>query len=91
MTEKLGGACTTHYTQACQKYGSKGTKHEKPQRGKIIAAGQGKSNENGVIKKLNVKKGDEVFYKKWGGTELKIENKNYLLMKEEDIIALIQE
>ena len=64
---------------------------EKPQRGKIIAAGQGKSNENGVVKKLNVKKGDEVFYKKWGGTELKIDNKNYLLMKEEDIMALIQE
>jgi len=63
---------------------------EKPQRGVIVAAGAGKANENGVVKKLAVQKGDEVFYKKWGGNEIKIENKNYLLMREEDIIALIQ-
>lgn len=63
---------------------------EKPQRGLIIAAGEGRTNENGIVKKMSVKKGDEVYYKKWGGTEIKIENKNYLLMKEEDLIALIQ-
>jgi chaperonin GroES len=64
---------------------------EKPQKGKILALGQGKSNDKGEIKKLVVKKGEVVMYKKWGGTEIKIDNKNLLLMKEEDLIAVITE
>lgn len=64
---------------------------EKPQKGKILAVGQGKSNDKGEIKKLVVKKGEVVMYKKWGGTEIKIDNKNLLLMKEEDLIAVITE
>lgn len=63
---------------------------EKPQRGIIKSAGEGRTNDNGIVKKMSVKVGDEVFYKKWGGNEVKIENKNYLLMREEDIIAIIQ-
>jgi chaperonin GroES len=64
---------------------------EKPQKGRILATGQGKSNDRGEIKQLVVKKGEVVMYKKWGGTELKIDNKNLLLMREEDLIAVINE
>ncbi len=64
---------------------------EKPQKGKILAVGQGKSNDKGEIKPLIVKKGEVVMYKKWGGTEIKIDNKNLLLMREEDLIAVINE
>lgn len=64
---------------------------EKPQKGKILATGPGKSNDKNEIKKLSVKTGDIVMYKKWGGTEIKIENKNLLLMREEDLIAVIND
>jgi len=64
---------------------------EKPQRGKIVAAGNGKAKDNGEIKKLVVKVGDLVLYKKWGGTELKVEGKDLLMMREDDIIAVIKE
>ena len=64
---------------------------EKPQKGKILAVGQGKSNDKGEIKPLIVKKGEVVMYKKWGGTEIKLDNKNLLLMREEDLIAVINE
>jgi chaperonin GroES len=64
---------------------------EKPQRGIILATGPGKSSENGMVKPLSVKTGEKVMYKKWGGTEVKVENKNLLLMREEDIIAVIKE
>jgi chaperonin GroES len=64
---------------------------EKPQRGKIVAAGAGKAKDNGEIKKLVVKVGDLVLYKKWGGTELKVDGKDLLMMREDDIIAVIKE
>jgi chaperonin GroES len=64
---------------------------EKPQRGKIVAAGTGKTKDNGEVKKLAVKVGDLVLYKKWGGTELKVEGKDLLMMREDDIIAVIKE
>lgn len=64
---------------------------EKPQKGKIVAAGPGKSKDNGEIKKISVKVGDLVMYKKWGGTELKIEGKDLLMMREDDLIAVIIE
>jgi chaperonin GroES len=64
---------------------------EKPQRGTIVAAGAGKAKDNGEIRKLVVKVGDLVLYKKWGGTELKIEGKDLLMMREDDIIAVINE
>jgi len=64
---------------------------EKPQKGRIVAAGNGKTKDNGEIKKLVVKVGDLVLYKKWGGTELKVEGKDLLMMREDDIIAVIKE
>lgn len=67
------------------------TAKEKPQKGLVISVGPGKSNDKGEMKPLTIKKGDKVMYKKWGGTEIKIENKNFLLMREEDLIAVITE
>jgi chaperonin GroES len=67
------------------------TAKEKPQKGKILATGEGKIDSQGNKRNLLVKVGDMVLYKKWGGTELKIENKNLLMLKEEDIIAVINE
>jgi chaperonin GroES len=65
------------------------TAKEKPQKGMVMAIGLGKTNDKGETKPLTIKVGDKVMYKKWGGTEIKIENKNLLLMREEDLIAVI--
>lgn len=66
------------------------TVKEKPQEGKIISVGPGRTDEKGNLVKMSVKAGDVVMYKKWGGTDIKIEGKDYLLVKEEDVIALIE-
>jgi len=66
------------------------TAKEKPQEGKIIAAGPGKKDETGNRIAMEVSVGDIVMYKKWGGTEIKIEGKEYLLVKEEDILAIVE-
>lgn len=63
---------------------------EKPQEGKVIAVGFGRKDDEGKVIKMDVKVGDTVMYKKWGGNEIKIENKEYLLVKEEDILAIIE-
>ncbi len=62
---------------------------EKPQEGKVIAVGPGKTDENGNLKPLTVKVNDIVMYKKWGGTEVKVEGKDHLLVKEEDLLAIV--
>ncbi len=66
------------------------TAKEKPQKGEVIEVGPGKF-ENGNLIKPGVKKGDVVIFKKWGGEELTIEGKDYKLVKEEDILAVIEE
>lgn len=66
------------------------TAKEKPQEGKVIATGNGKTNTDGKIVPLTVKVGDVVMFKKWGGTEVKVEGIEYLLVREEDILALVQ-
>lgn len=66
------------------------TAKEKPQEGKVIAVGPGKKDEEGEYIEMSVKKGDVIMYKKWGGTEVKIEGKDYLLVREEDVIALVE-
>lgn len=63
---------------------------EKPQKGKVVEVGPGKF-ENGNLIKPGVKKGEIVIFKKWGGEELTIEGKDYKLVKEEDILAVISE
>lgn len=63
---------------------------EKPVEGTIVALGPGKLNEKNERIKPSLKIGDVVMYKKWGGTEIKVEGKEMLLVKEEDILAVIE-
>ncbi len=63
---------------------------EKPEQGKIIAVGPGRILENGQYQKMEIKKGDIVLFSKYGPTEIKIKNKEYLIAKEEDILAIIE-
>ena len=63
---------------------------EKPQEGKVVALGDGKIDEDGNKVPMVVKKGDVVMYKKWGGTEIKVEGKDMLLVKQEDILAVVE-
>jgi len=66
------------------------TAKEKPQRGKIINVGQGKLLDDGTRKKMQVKKGDTVLFTSYAGSEIKIDNKEYLIMDESDIMAVIE-
>ncbi|MCK9366667.1 MAG: co-chaperone GroES [Metallibacterium scheffleri] len=63
---------------------------EKPSRGKVIAAGPGKVNDEGKVRPLDVKAGDTILFGKWSGTEVKIDGEELLVMKEEDIQAVIE-
>ena len=62
---------------------------EKPQEGTVLAVGEGKRLENGTIVPVNVKVGDKVLYTKYGPSEFKVEDKEYLIAKEEDILGII--
>lgn len=64
---------------------------EKSQEAKVIAVGPGKKDDTGKIQPLEIKKNDIILYKKWGGTEVKVENEELLLIREEDVIALVKE
>ena len=66
------------------------TAKEKPIEGLVIAVGSGKSEEGGKKVPLEVKKGDRVLFSKYAGTEIQIEGEEHLIMKEEDIIAIIK-
>jgi chaperonin GroES len=66
------------------------TAKEKPQEGQVIAVGKGKVTEDGKIQPLEVKAGDKVLYGKYSGTEIKIEGEDHLIVKEEDILAIIK-
>ncbi|MDB2415469.1 co-chaperone GroES [Rickettsiales bacterium] len=61
---------------------------EKPTKGEVISTGTGARNESGEIIPLDVKKGDIVLFAKWGGTEIKVDGQELLIMKESDIIAI---
>ncbi|MBS1937038.1 MAG: co-chaperone GroES [Bacteroidetes bacterium] len=65
------------------------TAKEKPQRGKIIATGNGRIAEDGKVTPLTVKVGDEVLYGKYSGTELNLDGKDYMIMRESDIYAVL--
>ncbi len=66
------------------------TAKEKPQRGKIVAIGVGKTDDAGKKIALNVKKGDSVLYGKYSGTEVRLDDEDYLIMPEGDILAIIE-
>jgi chaperonin GroES len=63
---------------------------EKPIQGKIVAVGKGKILENGSIRPLDVKVGDKILFGKYGGTEVKIDGEDLLVMREEDVMAVIE-
>ncbi len=63
---------------------------EKPQRGEIVAAGKGRITEDGKNLPLEVKVGDKILFSKYSGTELKLDGKEYLMMREEDVLGVIQ-
>ncbi|MEQ6340835.1 MAG: co-chaperone GroES [Gammaproteobacteria bacterium] len=67
------------------------TAAEKPVRGEVIAVGKGKILENGEVRTLAVKPGDRVLFGKYSGTEIKVEGEDLLVMREEDIVAVIEE
>jgi chaperonin GroES len=66
------------------------TVKEKPQKGKVIAVGPGKLLDSGKRGEMGLKKGDEVFYGKYSGTEIKIDGEQYVILKETDVLAVIE-
>ncbi len=67
------------------------TAKEKPQKGKVIEVGPGRRNDKGELVPMGVKKGDKILFSKYAGTEVKIEDKEYLIMREDDVLAIIEE
>ena len=65
------------------------TAKEKPVEGEIIAVGNGKVQEDGKVRPLDVKKGDRILFGKYAGTEVKIENEEHLILREDDILGVI--
>jgi chaperonin GroES len=66
------------------------TAKEKPQQGKIIAAGKGKVNDDGKLTPLDVKVGDRILFGKYSGSEIKLDGEEHLIMREEDILGVIE-
>lgn len=66
------------------------TAKEKPQRGQVVAAGKGKKTEDGKVLPLDVKAGDIVLFGKYAGTEVKVDGEEYLMMREDDILAVVE-
>jgi len=65
------------------------TAKEKPMQGKVIAVGKGTKDKDGNLIPLDVKVGDKVLYGKWGGTEVKVNGQEFIIMKESDIMGII--
>jgi chaperonin GroES len=63
---------------------------EKPQEGKVIAVGKGKSNDEGKVFPLDVKAGDSVLFGKYSGTEIKIDGEEFLIMREEEVLGIVK-
>ena len=66
------------------------TAKEKPQQGEVVAAGPGARDEKGQIQPLDVKAGDRILFGKWSGTEVKIDGEELLIMKESDILGVLE-
>jgi len=66
------------------------TAKEKPQKGKVVAIGEGKLLEDGKRAPMSVKKGDLVLYTRYGGTEIKVDGKELLIMRESDVLAKVE-
>jgi len=66
------------------------TAKEKPQEGEVVAVGNGKKTEEGKIIPLDVKAGDRILFGKYSGTEIKIDNEEYLILKEEEVLGVVE-
>ena len=66
------------------------TAKEKPQQGEVVAVGPGARDEKGVVQPLDVKAGDRVLFGKWSGTEVKIDDEELVIMKESDILGVLE-
>jgi chaperonin GroES len=66
------------------------TAKEKPQEGKVIAVGNGKVNDDGKKFPLDVKTGDKILFRKYSGSEVKLDDKKYLILREEDVLAILE-
>ena len=67
------------------------TAKEKPQEGKVVAVGKGKVNDDGKLMPLDVKAGDRILFGKYSGTEVKIDGEDYLIMREDDILGVLED
>jgi chaperonin GroES len=63
---------------------------EKPQEGKVVAVGKGRLDDNGKLQKLEVKKGDRILFGKYSGSEITVDGTEYLIMREEDVLGVIE-
>jgi chaperonin GroES len=63
---------------------------EKPQEGEVVAVGNGKMSEDGKVVPLDVKAGDRILFGKYSGSEIKIDDKEYLILKEEDVLGVVE-
>ena len=66
------------------------TAQEKPSEGEVVAVGNGTKAENGTVTALDVKAGDKILFGKWSGTEVKVDGEDLLIMKESDIMGIIE-
>jgi chaperonin GroES len=64
---------------------------EKPAEGEVVAVGSGRVNDKGKVTPLDVKAGDRILFGKYGGTEVKVGGEEYLIMREEDVLAILEE
>ncbi len=65
------------------------TAKEKPQEGKVVAVGKGKIHDDGVLQKLDIKKGDRVLFGKFTGTEVTLEDEEHLIIREDDVLGIV--
>ena len=63
---------------------------EKPQQGRVVAVGKGRVREDGSIQPLDLKKGDRILFGKYSGSDIKLDNSEYLIMREEDVLGVIE-
>ncbi len=66
------------------------TAQEKPQEGKVVAVGKGKVQDDGTLQKLDVKKGDRILFTKYAGSEVDLDGKEHLILREDDVLGILQ-
>jgi chaperonin GroES len=94
MIKPIGDRLVVTVTEAEEKTASgillPDTAQEKPQKGKVVAVGPGRMMDNGKVVKPEVKKGDVVLFSKYGGTEIRLGKKEYTVLRESDVLAILK-